>query len=147
MPKASETIQELKELGGLKELRTMKFTLVMTLAVTNAVAQTATVRITNATRPSARDFQIGDRYMIEIIGAPSQPISVRTTGTGRTDWGPVIAHTDTTGRWSTTGRFEKSDFGSLEAARPRGGTNWKGTLPEPPRRVGTDTLKEFGQRK
>ena len=30
---------------------------------------------------------------------------------GTTDWGPVIASTDDTGRWSTTGRFEKNDFG------------------------------------
>ena len=30
---------------------------------------------------------------------------------GRTDWGPVVAHTDTTGRWSTEGQFEKQDFG------------------------------------
>jgi hypothetical protein len=30
---------------------------------------------------------------------------------GRTDWGPVIAWTNLSGRWSTTGQFEKSDFG------------------------------------
>jgi pyruvate dehydrogenase (quinone)/pyruvate oxidase len=44
-------------------------------------------------------------------------------------------------------RGTRDASGILRAARPRGGTNWKGTLPEPPRRVGTDTLKEFGQRK
>ena len=30
---------------------------------------------------------------------------------GRTDWSPIIGLTDSTGRWSTGGRFEKSDFG------------------------------------
>src|ERR1035438_1653812 len=31
---------------------------------------------------------------------------------GRTDWGPAIGATDSTGRWSMAGQFEKSDFGS-----------------------------------
>lgn len=30
---------------------------------------------------------------------------------GRTDWGPVVGSTDSTGQWSTSGRFEKGDFG------------------------------------
>jgi hypothetical protein len=46
-----------------------------------------------------------------ITGAADQPVSVRTTMNGRTDWGPVIGRTDISGRWSTTGEFAKSDFG------------------------------------
>jgi hypothetical protein len=91
------------------------------LAIGPAVAQTATVRIANATRPAASDFQIGDRYKIDIVGAPNQPICVRTTANSRTDWGPVIAHTDLTGRWSTTGQFDKSDFGDLTEVWTVGG--------------------------
>jgi hypothetical protein len=30
----------------------------------------------------------------------------------KTDWGPVIASTDASGRWSTRGTFEKADFGA-----------------------------------
>ena len=29
----------------------------------------------------------------------------------RTDWGPIIGRTDQNGRWSTSGQFEKDDFG------------------------------------
>jgi len=69
------------------------------------------VRLVNTSRPASRNFQIGDQFEILITGAPHQPISVRTVMNGTTDWSPVIASTDDTGRWSTTGRFEKNDFG------------------------------------
>jgi hypothetical protein len=84
---------------------------ILVLAIVPAVAQTPIVRLLNASRPSSPDFQIGDRFEIVITAAPSQPVSVRTTRQGRTDWSPVIGSTDNTGRWSTAGQFEKSDFG------------------------------------
>ena len=40
---------------------------------------------------------------------------------GRTDWGPIIGSTDSTGRWSMTGQFEKSDFGGWEEVWTVGG--------------------------
>jgi hypothetical protein len=76
-----------------------------------ALAQNPSVRLTNATRPSSTDFQIGDRFEIVLTAAANQPISVRTTMHGRTDWSPVIGWTDLSGHWSTTRQFEKSDFG------------------------------------
>ena len=86
-----------------------------------AAAQGPVVRIANATRPSSTDFQIGDRFEIVITGTADQPVSVRTTLNGRTDWGPVIGRTDRNGRWSTTGQFEKGDFGDWSEVWTVGG--------------------------
>jgi hypothetical protein len=69
------------------------------------------VHLSNASRPFGGDFQIGDRFEIVVTGAPRQPVSVRTTTQNRTDWGPVIGWTDSTGQWSTSGQFTRSDFG------------------------------------
>src|ERR1700689_2788328 len=91
------------------------------VAVIPAVAQSPLVRIINATRPGSRDFQIGDRFEILITAAANQPVSVRTTMKGRMDWGPVIGRTDMSGRWSTTGQFEKSDFGDWSEVWTVGG--------------------------
>ena len=88
----------------------MRGLLVLALVV-SALAQTPIVRLVNVSRPASRAFQIGDQFEILITGAPHQPISVRTMMNGTTDWSPVIASTDDTGRWSTTGRFGKDDFG------------------------------------
>ncbi len=84
---------------------------VLVVAALVAAAQGPLVRLTNATRPTSNDFQIGDHFEIVITGRANQPVSVRTTMNGRTDWGPVIGRTDLIGRWSTTGQFEKSDLG------------------------------------
>jgi len=80
--------------------------------VTSIAAQNAAVKIMNVSRPGSTDFQVGDRFEVVVMGAPNLPVSVRTTRQGRrTDWGPVVAHTDAGGRWSTQGQFEKQDFG------------------------------------
>src|SRR3954454_16169560 len=89
----------------------MRITLLLVLAVVPACAQSPLVRVLNASRPDSRDFQIGDRFEIHVTGAPNQTISVRTTMHGRTDWSPIIGVTDSTGRWSVRGQFEKRDFG------------------------------------
>jgi len=89
----------------------MRVLLILVLAIVPAAAQTPLVFLTNVSRPSSPAFEIGDRFEIVITGAPSQPVSVRTTRQGRTDWSPVIGSTDSTGRWSTSGQFEKNDFG------------------------------------
>jgi hypothetical protein len=99
----------------------MRALLVLALAVIPAVAQTPLVRLINATRPASRDFQIGDRFEILITGAANQPVNVRTTMNGRMDWGPVIGRTDMSGRWSTTGQFEKDDFGGWSEVWTVGG--------------------------
>ena len=91
--------------------RIMRVPLLLVLAIIPAAAQSPLVRLLNASRPISRDFQVGDRFEILITGAPSQPVSVRTSMHGRTDWSPIIGSTDSTGRWSTGGQFEKSDFG------------------------------------
>jgi hypothetical protein len=89
----------------------MRVPLILAVAVIPAFAQSPVVQITNSTRPSGGDFLIGDRFEIAIAGAANQPVSVRTTMKGGTDWGPVIGWTDTSGRWSVKGQFEKGDFG------------------------------------
>jgi hypothetical protein len=89
----------------------MKVLIVFVMAAIAASAQNAAVKITNLSRPGSADFQVGDRFEVVVTGAPDLPVSVRTSRQGRTDWGPVIAHTDTGGRWSTQGQFEKQDFG------------------------------------
>jgi hypothetical protein len=89
----------------------MRVLFILVMASVSALAQIPLVRLVNTSRPASRDFQIGDQFQIVITGAPKLPISVRTTINGSTDWGPVIASTDDAGRWSTTGRFEKNDFG------------------------------------
>ena len=93
----------------------------MALSTVPALAQTPLVRLFNTSRPASRDFQIGDQFEILITGAPRQPISVRTAVNGSADWSPVIASTDDIGRWSTTGRFEKKDFGSWSEVWTVGG--------------------------
>jgi hypothetical protein len=99
----------------------MRVLLIFALAIVPAAAQSPLVRLINASRPASRDFQIGDRFEILITGAPNQPVSVRTTMHGRTDWGQIIALTDSIGRWSTTGQFEKSDFGDWREVWTVGG--------------------------
>lgn len=99
----------------------MRVLLILALAVIPAAAQSPLVRLLNVGRPVSRDFQIGERFEILITGAPNQPISVRTTMHGRTDWGPIIASTDSTGRWSTAGQFGKSDFGDWSEVWTVGG--------------------------
>ena len=89
----------------------MRISLLLVLAVIPAAAQNSLVQLRNTGHPINRDFQVGDRFEISITGAANQPISVRTSRQGRTDWSPIIGSTDATGRWSTTGHFEKSDFG------------------------------------
>jgi hypothetical protein len=91
------------------------------MAVTPAAAQNPLVRILNASHPANKVFQVGDRFEVLITGAPNLPISVRTTMEGRTDWGPIIGATDSTGRWSAKGQFEKRDFGGWEEIWTVGG--------------------------
>lgn len=90
----------------------MRVLFTLLLLLIPAEAQTPLVRLLNTTHPASRTFQIGDQFEILLTGPPNQPISVRTTMDGRIDWGPIIGSTDTTGKWSTQGQFEKSDFGS-----------------------------------
>ena len=89
----------------------MRVLLLVLVSGVSALAQAPAVRLLNTTRPASTTFRIGDEFQILITGAPHQPISVRTIMSGTTDWSPVIASTDDAGRWSTTGRFEKNDFG------------------------------------
>lgn len=89
----------------------MRILLALVLAVVPAVAQIPLVRLLNASRPGSA-FQIGDRFEIVITAAANQSVSIRTFRQGRTDWSPVVGSTDSTGRWSTGGQFEKTDFGS-----------------------------------
>jgi hypothetical protein len=89
----------------------MRALLIVAVTLIPALAQSPAVRLVNPSRPASREFQVGDRFEIWITGAPNQPVSVRTTRQGRTDWGPVIGMTDSNGRWSTAGQFEKRDFG------------------------------------
>ena len=89
----------------------MRALVIFALASIPAAAQSPLVRIVNLSHPFSSEFQIGDRFEIQITGASRQPIAVRTVRQGRTDWSPAIASTDSTGRWSTSGQFEKSDFG------------------------------------
>ena len=88
----------------------MRILLTLVLAIVPAAAQIPFVSLLNVSRPGS-NFQIGDRFEIVITAARNQPVSVRTSRQGRTDWGPVIGSTDNTGRWSTSGQFEKRDFG------------------------------------
>jgi len=88
----------------------MRILLTLVLAIFPAVAQIPLVSLLNASHPGS-GFQIGDRFEIVIAAAPNQRVSVRTSRQGRTDWGPAVGSTDSTGRWSTGGQFEKRDFG------------------------------------
>lgn len=99
----------------------MRILLLLGVAGLAASAQGPVVRIANATRPSGTDFRIGDRFEIVVTGTAGQPVSVRTTMNGRTDWGPVIGSTDRNGRWSTDGQFEKGDFGDWSEVWTVGG--------------------------
>lgn len=99
----------------------MRVLLILAVAVVPAIAQSPVVRLTNTSRPASNEFQIGDRYEIVIAGASKQPVSVRTTVKGRTDWSPVIGWTDMGGRWLTTGQLEKGDFGGWSAVWTVGG--------------------------
>jgi hypothetical protein len=95
--------------------------LILVMAAAPAVSQNSFVRLINSSRPASSEFQVGDRFEIAIAGPANQPVSVRTTRQGRTDWGPVIGSTDWSGRWSITGRFEKEDFGGWSEAWTVGG--------------------------
>jgi hypothetical protein len=94
----------------------MRVLVFLAVAAIPAAAQNPEVRLTNVSRLASTEFQIGDRFEIVITGAADQPVSVRTTMNGRTDWGPVIGRTDISGRWSMTGAFTKSDYGDWSEA-------------------------------
>src|ERR1039457_6272088 len=98
----------------------MRIPFILVLAMVPAVAQVPLVSLVNTSRPGS-DFQVGDRFEIHIFAAPKQPISVRTSRQGRTDWSPVIGSTDSAGRWSTGGQFEKRDFGGWSELWTGGG--------------------------
>jgi hypothetical protein len=68
------------------------------------IAQTPAVQLINASRHGSADFKVGDHFEIVITGTANQPVSIRTSRNGRTDWGPVIGWTDMSGRWSRTGQ-------------------------------------------
>jgi hypothetical protein len=70
----------------------MRALLILAIAVVPAVAQKPAVLLTNSTRPAGTDFQIGERFEIVVTAAANQPVSVRTTMKGRTDWGPVVGY-------------------------------------------------------
>src|ERR1051325_9094489 len=93
----------------------MRGLLILAVAVIPAVAQNPVVHLTNATHPASREFQVGDRFEILITGAANQSIS------GRTDWGPIIGRTNTSGRWSASGQFEKGDLGDWSEVWTEGG--------------------------
>lgn len=93
---------------------------ILVSAIIPAAAQVPLISLVNASRPG-NDFQIGDRFEIVITAAPNQFVSVRTSRQGRTDWSPVVGATDSAGRWSTAGQFEKRDFGSWAEAWTVGG--------------------------
>jgi hypothetical protein len=99
----------------------MRVLLTLALAVVPVLAQSPIVQLNNTTRPASKDFEIGDRFEIVITADPGQPVSVRTTRLSLTDWGPVIGWTDSRGRWSTAGLFEKSDFGGWSEVWTVGG--------------------------
>jgi hypothetical protein len=99
----------------------MRVLLVLLMIVIPAVAQNPLVRILNTSHPAISTFQVGDRFEVLVTGAPNQPVSVRTRMNGRTDWGPVIGSTDSSGRWSTAGQFEKSDYGDWHEVWTVGG--------------------------
>ena len=99
----------------------MRNLFVLLMVAIPAAAQAPLVRLVNASHPASSVFQVGDRYEVLVTGAPNQPVSVRTTMNGLTDWGPVIGTTDSTGRWSASGQFEKSDFGSWREVWTVGG--------------------------
>ena len=90
----------------------MRILFALWVVVIAAAAQNPLVRLVNASHPASSVFQVGDQFEVLLTGAPNQPVSVRTTMNGSTDWGPIIGSTDSTGRWSTAGQFEKTDFGS-----------------------------------
>jgi hypothetical protein len=83
----------------------------LALALVPAAAQVPLVNLLNVSRPGS-DFQVGDRFEIVIRAAPGQPVSIRTSRQGRIDWSPIVGSTDSTGQWSTSGQFDKRDFGS-----------------------------------
>lgn len=89
----------------------MRILLAFAAATASLLAQSSTVQLKNISRPGSAEFQIGDRFQITITAPANQPISVRTTRDGRTDWGPVIGKTDGAGQWSITGQYQASDFG------------------------------------
>ena len=67
-------------------------------------------RFTSLDRAIARDKPIdGQSSHFPVSRNPAQPKNQDVIE--RTDWSPVIGSTDSTGRWSTSGQFEKSDFG------------------------------------
>jgi hypothetical protein len=95
--------------------------LLIVVACIPVFAQSPAVRISYTSRPGSTDYQIGDRFEILVTGAADEPVSVRTTMQGRTDWGPVIGSTDAAGRWSISGQFAKADFGSWREVWTVGG--------------------------
>jgi hypothetical protein len=89
----------------------MRALLICVAILTSMAAQTPHVQITNTTRPSSSTFKVGDEYRILITASSNQAVSVRTMRNGRTDWGPIIGWTDARGVWSTSGKYERGDFG------------------------------------
>lgn len=99
----------------------MRILLIWAVTAIPLIAQTPAVQLSNTSRPGSTDFKVGDGFNIVITGTANRAVSVRTTRNGGTDWGPVIGWTDMSGRWSTTGLYEKGDFGDWAEAWTVGG--------------------------
>ncbi len=99
----------------------MRLLFIFAIVSLTAFAQIPAARIVNTTRPGSTEYQVGDGWKILLSAGANQPISVRTSRQGRTDWGPVIGSTDSNGQWSVSGRFEKADFGGWSEVWTVGG--------------------------
>jgi hypothetical protein len=105
--------RELRNAGKINLNRGIMWALlILAIAVVPAVAQQRAVLLTNSTRRAGTDCQIGERFEIVVTAATNQPVSVRTTMKCRTGCGPVVGWTDLSGRWPTTGQFEKGVIGN-----------------------------------
>ena len=69
----------------------MRILLAALMIVIPAAAQHPLVRLVNANHSASSAFQVGDRFEVLVTGAPNQPVSVRTTMDGRTDWARSLA--------------------------------------------------------
>jgi len=98
----------------------MRILLLWALSAIPVLAQTQ-VQLTNMSRPGSSDFKVGDYFQIMITGMPNQPVSVRTTLNGRTDWSSVIGQTQASGLWWTTRQLEEGDFGNWSEVWTVGG--------------------------
>lgn len=78
---------------------------------TSAPSTSASARVSNHSRPG-NPLRVGDTFLVEVTGAPGQPVAVHAIQNGRDMGRSTYGSTDSSGRFRLTGNLSAEHAGS-----------------------------------